>query len=452
LEKHIEVINPMKEKLELIAEKAKQDKGKKFTALVHHVNEKNLAECYKELKRNKASGIDGVTVEEYGMNLEGNLKGLVGRLKSKSYRSQPVRRVYIPKPGKKEKRGLGIPTVEDKLVQMAAKKILEAIYEQDFKEYSYGFRPNRSCHEAIKRLDKEVMTKPVNYIVEVDIKRFFDTVSHYWLQRCLEERIKDPNYMWLIRRFLKAGVIEEGKQYKSKVGTPQGGVISPLLANIYLHYVLDLWLENKIKPKAKGYMQEIRYCDDFVVCCETLEDAKEFLKQLESRLDKFGLAISPEKTKIVEFGRRAWKQSKRTGKKAKTFDFLGFTHYCATSRRGYFVMGHKTTKRNLCGKLKEIKEYIRKVRNSLQLRDWLKVLKAKLIGHYNYFGISGNYRSINKFYRQVLRIAFKWINRRSQRKSMNWGKFDKYLKRYPLPKPKIYVSLYTLTPKRGMLS
>jgi len=262
--KHIEVINPMEEKLKLIAEKAKQDKGKKFTALVHHVNERSLAQCYKELKRNKACGVDGVTVEEYGRNLDSNLKDLVGRLKSKSYRSQPVRRVYIPKAGKKEKRGLGIPTVEDKLVQMAAKKILEAIYEQDFMDYSYGFRPNRNCHEAIKRLNKEVMTKPINYIVEVDIKKFFDTVSHYWLHNCLEERIVDPNFLWLIRRFLKAGVIEEGRQYKSKVGTPQGGVISPLLANIYLHYVLDLWFERKFKPKAKGYVQEIRYCDDCV--------------------------------------------------------------------------------------------------------------------------------------------------------------------------------------------
>lgn len=433
----------MEEKLKLIAEKARQDKEKKFTAIVHHVNEESLAQCYKELKRNKASGIDGVTVEEYGGNLESNLKDLVVRLKNKSYRSQPVRRVYIPKPGKKEKRGLGIPTVEDKLVQMAAKKILEAIYEQDFKDYSYGFRPNRSCHDAIKHLNKEVMSKPVNYIVEVDIERFFDRVSHYWLHNCLEERIKDPNFLWLIRRFLKAGVIQEGQYQKSEKGTPQGGVISPLLANIYLHYVLDLWCEHKFKPKAKGYVQEIRFCDDFVVCCETEEDAKTFLEELKERFAKFGLAVSSEKTRIVKFGRRDWIHSKRTGEKAGTFNFLGFTHYSDTSRRGYFCIKHKTSKENLCRKLKEIKEWMKKVRSLLKLKEWWPILQSKMIGHYNYFGISGNYRSLKQFYNKVFWLTFKWINRRSQRKSMLLEVYQKYVQWNSLPKPRIYHNLYT---------
>ena len=230
----------MEVKLKQIARKAKQDKTLKFTSLIHHVNEENLAECYRELKRNKACGIDGQTVEAYGENLDDRLTSLVASMRQKQYRPKLVRRVYIPKAGKDEKRGLGIPSVEDKLVQIMLKKILEQIYEEEFLDMSYGFRPKLSCHDAIKALDKSVMTKLINYIVEVDIKGFFDNVSHYWLQSCLEERIADKNLLWLVRSFLKAGVVEGGKELTTELGTPQGGVISPLLANTYLHYVLDL--------------------------------------------------------------------------------------------------------------------------------------------------------------------------------------------------------------------
>lgn len=236
-------------KLELIAERARQDKKMKFTSLYHHINEENLAAGYGELKKEKAGGIDGVTVEEYGAKLEENLKGLVERLKSKQYQPQAVRRVYIPKPGKAEKRPLGIPTVEDKLVQICLKKLLEAIFEQDFLECSSGYRPNRSGHTAINQLDKVVMTKGINHIVEVGIKKFFDEVEHEWLMKGVGERVSDPNIRWLIRRFLKAGIMEEGQYIKSEEGTSQGGVISPLLANIYLHYALDEWFEKEYKPK-----------------------------------------------------------------------------------------------------------------------------------------------------------------------------------------------------------
>jgi group II intron reverse transcriptase/maturase len=442
----------MERKLNLITEKAKRDKRLKFTSLIHHINEENLARCYQELKRDKACGIDDVTVEEYGRNLQENIRDLLARLKSKRYRPQPVKRVYIPKPGKREeKRGLGLPTVEDKLVQIIVKRIIEAIYEDDFLDCSYGFRPNRNCLQAVDKLDKEVMSKPVNFIVEVDIRKFFDTLSHYWMQRCLEERVSDPNLLWLVHKILKAGVVEEGQYHSSKEGTMQGGNLSPLLSNIYLHYVLDLWFEKKVKPQARGYMQVIRYCDDFVVCCESERDAQEFLKALETRFNQFRLSLSPEKTKTIKFGRRAWQQWKKGGRKPETFDFLGFTHYCATSRRGYFIMGHKTSKGNLCRKLKEIKEWVKKVRNFLPLKDWWCVLKAKLIGHYSYFGISGNIHGLQQFYHQVMKTVFKWINRRSQRKSMTWEVFQKYLQWNPLPIPKIYHSLYTLSSKRGML-
>jgi RNA-directed DNA polymerase len=405
----------MQVKLNQIARKAKQDKQLKFTSLIHHVSEANLAECYQELKANKACGIDGETVEAYGKNLQDRLDKLVGSIKSKQYRPKPVKRVYIPKAGKDEKRGLGIPSVEDKLVQIMLKKILEQIYEAEFLDVSYGFRPKLSCHDAIKALDRAVITKPINYIVEVDIKGFFDNVNHYWLQRCLEEKIIDRNLLWLVRKFLKAGVVEDGKQLTTDVGTPQGGVISPLLANIYLHYVLDLWFK---------------------------KDAKNFLELLRSRLEKFGLQVSGDKTKVLKFGRQVWKQAQRSKEKVETFNFLGFTHYCGKSRQGYFIMGHKTSKENLCRKLKETKEWLKQIRNKVRLKEWWPVLKSKLTGHYNYFGVSGNYRNLMKFYRSILLIVFKWINRRSQKKSMDFGQYKNYLQLNPLPTPRICYAMY----------
>jgi group II intron reverse transcriptase/maturase len=432
----------MEAKLAQIAKKAQQDNKLKFTSLIHHVNEANLVECYQELKRNKACGIDGQTVEVYGKNLDANVKQLVERLKSKTYQPKPVKRVYIPKAGKRGKRGLGIPSVEDKLVQIMLKKILERIYEADFLDVSYGFRPKLSCHDAIKALNKEVMSKPVNYIVEVDIKGFFDNVDHEWLQRCLEERIIDKNLILLIKRFLKAGYVEEGRYIDTTVGTPQGGVISPLLANIYLHYVLDLWFEKKVKPISKGHVELIRYCDDFVVCCESEKDAKEFLTKLQARLGKFGLEISKDKTKVLKFGRQVWKQAQKQKGKVETFNFLGFTHYCGKSRRGYFVMGHKTSKENICRKLKETKEWIKKIRSKLKLKEWWPTLKSKLIGHYNYFGVSGNYRCLKQFYNRIFWLVFKWINRRSHKKSMPYDIYCNYLQLNPLPMPRICYALY----------
>jgi hypothetical protein len=241
---------------------------------------------------------------------------------------------------------------------------------------------------------------------------------------------------------LKAGVVEDGKQLATDLGTPQGGVISPLLANIYLHYVLDLWFKKKIEPQAKGHIELIRYCDDFVVCCESEKDARNFLELLHIRLGQFCLEASEEKTKVLKFGRQVWKQSQRSKEKVETFTFLGFTHYCGKSRRGYFVMGHKTSKRNFCQKLKEVKEWLQKVRNQLRLKEWWPVLKSKLTGHYNYFGISGNYRCLQQFYNQVFSIVFKWINRRSQKKSMSFDQYLNYLQWNPLPTPRICYAMY----------
>ena len=432
------------EKLKRIAEKAERDRGFVFTSLAHLINEESLKECYGELNKNSAPGVDGVTVEEYGESLDLNLKDLVERMKAKKYRPKPVKQVLIPKQGSEEKRKLGIPSVEDKLVQLMMKKILDAIFEQEFEDCSYGFRKGRSCHQAVNRLDKVVMRTPVNHVVDVDIEKFFDNVRHYWLLRSLEERINDPNFLLLVRRFLKSGIWEEGRKLPTKVGTPQGGVLSPVLANIYLHYALDLWFVRKFKGKARGKVELIRYCDDFVVCCESKKDAEDFMRELEARLEKFGLKISKEKSSIVRFGRKAWNSHVKGGKRVGTFNFLGFTHYCTKSRRGKFMMGHKTRKEKLARGLKEMNLWLKGIRNVLKLKEWWKILGAKLRGHYNYFGISGNYRCLRQYYWKVLRLTMKWINRRSQKKSMGREKFHQYLDWNPLPQPRIYHDLYTL--------
>ena len=272
----------MNSKLNLIVNKAKQDSKLRFGALVHHINEENLLQCYQELAGNKACGIDRVTKEEYGKDLKGNISLLIQKMKAKKYQPQPTRRVYIPKPGKEEKRGLGISAFEDKLVQLMIKKILEAIFEVDFLSCSYGFRPGLSCHDAISRLDEVIIKRNVNYVVEVDIKKFFDNISHFWMERCLKQRISDPNMLWLIRRFLKAGIMEAGKYQATDQGSQQGNIASPILANIYMHYVIDLWFEKTIKPKCKGYAELIRYCDDYVVCFAIKSEAKKFHGNNES--------------------------------------------------------------------------------------------------------------------------------------------------------------------------
>jgi group II intron reverse transcriptase/maturase len=411
---------------------------------MHLLTEDFLGECFKELERGKAPGVDGVTVKEYGANLEENLKDLVARLKSWRYRPQPVRRVYIPKAGGK-KRPLGIPVVEDKIVQMAIKRILEAIFEVDFMDVSFGFRPKRSCHDALVAVNRAVMTKPVNYVVDMDIEKFFDTVDHKWLMRCLRQRVADSNLLRLIGRILRAGVMEEGKYYQIDKGTPQGGIISPLLANIYLHYVLDLWFEKVIRREVGGFTQLIRYADDCVVCFQNGKEAEAFGEKFRERLSKFGLRIAEGKSRIVEFGRYPWLRARREGRRLATFDFLGFTHYCGKTRKGKFKLGQKTSKARFRQKIKEINQWMKNVRNLVELEEWWIVLRKKLIGHYRYYGISGNMLEMWAFYEQIRKFAYKWTNRRSERNSYNWQQFHRYLEYNPLPKPKIYHLIYTLS-------
>jgi group II intron reverse transcriptase/maturase len=431
-------------KLESLTLRAREDPKCKFTSLAHLLSEEFLKECFWELKRDKASGIDGVTVEEYGVNLEENLKDLVGRLKAKRYRPQPVRRVYIPKPDGR-KRGLGILTVEDKIVEMGIKKIVEAIFEVDFMDVSFGFRPNRSCHDALDVLDKAIMTRVVNYVVDMDIEKFFDTIDHGWLMRCLRERIIDTSLLRLIVRFLKAGVMEEGKYKEVDRGTSQGGIISPILANIYLHYVLDLWFEKVVKRQLKGYAQLIRYGDDFIVCFQRGDEARAFEEMLRQRLGKFGLKIAEGKSRVIGFGRNEWEKAQRTGMKVATFDFLGFTHHCDKTRRGKFKLGRKTSGKRFRQKAKAMNDWLRRARNQVTLAEWWKVFRLKLAGHYRYYGISGNMQALREFSIEASKLAYKWINRRSQKKSFTYAQYCKFKKYNPLPEPKIYHLTYTLS-------
>ena len=409
----------------------------KYMSLTYMITEEYLQECFSELKRDKATGIDKVTVDEYGVNLRENLKNLVFRLKSWKYRAKPVRRVYIPKING-DKRPLGIPAVEDKIVQLGIKKILEVIFEKEFKDVSFGFRPNRSCHKALDEVSKAIMSKPVNYVVDMDISSYFDTINHYWLMKCLKQKIADKSFLRLIAKFLKAGVIEEGKFIETDKGTPQGGILSPILANIYLHYILDQWFENKVKNGMKGFTQLVRYADDFVCCFQYGNEAKAFGVMLQERLNKYGLKISTEKSRIIEFGRYIWYKAVKEHKKVATFDFLGITHYCCKSRSGKFMLGRKTSNKKFLVKIKEMNQWLKSIRNLIKLEEWWEVLKMKLNGHYRYYGISGNRQTMRIFYMETLKLVYKWINRRSQKKSFNVTQFKQLLKYNPLPEPKIY--------------
>ena len=434
----------MRTKLMSLTLRARKSPDCKFTSLAHLLTEDFLKGCFWELKRDKASGIDRVSVKGYEVSLNENIKDLVVRLKAKKYKPQPVRRVYIPK-DKGGKRGLGIPTVEDKVVQMGIKKILEAIYEVDFIDVSYGFRPNRSCHDALDVLDKTIMTKIVNSVVDMDIEKFFDTIDHRLLMKCLEQRIKDTSLLRLIARLLKAGIMEEGKFIKTDKGTPQGGILSPVLSNIYLHYCLDLWFEEEVKGQLRGFARLVRYADDFIVCFQRRNEAKAFGEMLEQRLGKFGLKIAKDKSRVIEFGRNVWQKAQVEGKKVATFDFLGFTHYCDKTRKGKFKLGRKTASVKHRQKMKAMNIWMRKVRNRVELKEWWKVLRIKLIGHYRYYGISGNMRELRKFHVQISKLAYKWINRRSQKKSYTYEQYCRFKKYNPLPVPKIYHLTYILS-------
>jgi RNA-directed DNA polymerase len=412
-----------------IAKKAKVNSRHQFGNLYSLLNEVNLQWCFPQLNRKAAPGIDAVDYKTYGANLSENIAQIVDELKRGRYKARLVRRHYIPKIG--GRRPLGIPVVGDKVLETAAAQILSAIYEQEFLECSHGYRRGKSPQRAALELSKRLHRGRFGWIVDADIRGFFDNMDHEWLMKMLEQRIKDRKFIGLIRKWLKAGILEEDGQVIYPVtGTPQGGVVSAMLANIYLHYALDLWFEKSVKPHFQGDVMMIRYADDFVCCFQYYEDAQMFHKELGKRLGKFKLELSKEKTQMINFTRFERRNS-------KTFVFLGFEYRWGESRTNKPLVKMQTSKKKFQAALSSILTWIKKERSKLGTRELFTKLRQKLQGHWNYYGVSGNYEMLNKYHQQVLRIIYKWMNRRSQRKSFNWQVFKELLTYYNVPRPVI---------------
>lgn len=430
-----------------IGEKARKEPKMKFTSIYHFVTDKDhLRACYEGIDPGAAAGVDGVTKEEYGKEVERNLDDLVERLNRMGYRPKPVKRKLIPKAGSKKKRAIGIPSVEDKIVQKALAGVLEQIYETEFCDSSYGYRPGRTPHDALDELGRTIQQKKVNYVVEADIKGFFDHVKQEWLERFLEHRVSDERVHRLVKRMLKAGVMEDGQVKRSEEGVPQGGSLSPLLSNVYLHYTLDQWFERKFRSQSRGEAYYFRFADDFVACFQYREEAVRYLREMERRLKEFGLEIEPSKTKLLEFGRFAEERARRRGKEPEQFDFLGFTHYGHTTRHGKYKVKRMTSKKKIRAKLKEWNEWLRKERSHLKKGELLRAAKVKLEGHLNYYAITDNRGKCDEFRQQVEGLMYKWLNRQSQRRSYTWGRFKDALAWVGWPSVRIR---HNLDPFRG---
>jgi len=415
---------------------AAKDKEVKFTALWHHVyNIDRLRECYYGLKRKSAKGVDGETWKHYGENLEENLCDLSGRLKRGAYHAKPVRRVYIPKPDGRQ-RPIGVPALEDKIVQSATAEVLNAIYEIDFKSFSYGFRPGRGQHDALDALSVGIRWGRVNWVLDADIRSFFDTIDHEWLLKFIEHRISDKRVLRHIKKWLLAGVLEDGKIWQAEYGTPQGGSLSPLLANIYLHYSLDIWADIWRKKTAKGEMLIVRFADDSVFGFQYRSDAERFLEDMKKRFARFHLELNAEKTRLIEFGRfAAGNRAGRGEGKPEIFDFLGFTHMCDKTRTGKFIVLRRTKRKRVQAKLKEIKIELRRRMHEpvYEVGQWLA---SVLRGHYQYYGVPRNIASLQSFYHQVIWLWRRALMRRSQKGWISWEQMDRRIKRW-LPRPTI---------------
>jgi RNA-directed DNA polymerase len=417
-------------KLQRIATMAREAKDMSFTSLAHHIDIEWLREAYRRTRKDGAVGVDGQTASEYEAELESNLQSLLERAKSGTYRAPPVRRVEIPKGSGKETRPIGIPTFEDKVLQRAVAMVLEAVYEQDFRDCSYGFRPGRSAHQALESLWQQTMKMGGGWVIEVDIRKFFDTLDHVCLRGLLDIRVRDGVLLRLIGKWLKAGVLDGGNLSYPTQGTPQGGVISPMLANIYLHEVLDVWFEDEMKLELHGEAYLCRYADDFVIVLSDEVDARWVMSQLPERFGSYGLTLHPEKTRLIPFGRPSDEDDQGPG----SFDLLGFTHYWGRSQKGNPVVKRKTAKGRFGRALKRISEWCRKVRHR-PIPEQHKELSKKMKGHYGYYGITGNSGALNRFFNEVERIWRKWLGTRSRHAHRSWLWFRGLLQRHPLPPP-----------------
>ena len=428
----------MSPELEKVAERAGRDPSARFHSLAHLLNPEALARAYHRMRANAAVGVDGVDKESYGRNLADNLRDLHERLRDKRYRHQPIRRVYIPKDNG-ELRPLGISAFEDKVVQDAVREVLAAVYEQDFTDYSYGFRPGRSAHDALRTLTATARRNGMNWVVEADIRGFFDAVSHRHLLEMIRTRIPDGSLLRLVGKCLRAGVLDGEELTTPDMGTPQGSVLSPLLANIYLHYVLDVWFRDEIQPRMRGRAVLVRYADDFVICFTHEEDARRVLDVLPKRMARYGLTLHPDKTRRLDFRRPPAEQT--GGKGPETFDFLGFTLYWKRSAGGKWAMACKTRGARVRRALVRINEYCRDHRHDC-LREQHEGLCRKLLGHFNYFGVNGNIHALRAVRDKARRYWHYWLYRRSQRAPSSWERFSAMLRRFPLPRGRVVVRIW----------
>ena len=428
--------------LKRIGEKARKEPSLVFSSLYHHITDAdNLRACYDTLPAKKATGVDGVSKGEYGKHLEENLQDLSARLKRMGYRPGPSRRSYIPKLGSEKGRPLGISNLEDKIVEEAVKRTLEPIYEAVFEDSSYGYRPGRSQHECLDALGRTVQQKRVNHVVEADVRGFFDAVNHEWMVKFLRHRIGDERVIRLITRMLKSGIMEDGLVQATEKGTPQGSILSPLLSNIYLHYVLDLWFSRRVSRQSRGEAYLFRYADDFLACFQYKDDAERFHQRLGDRLEGFGLELAEEKTRGIEFGRFARENAHKRGGKPKEFTFLGFTHYCGKTKEGYFKVKRRTSRKKLTQSLREYTEWVRRVRHVLRKGEMLRQARRRVVGHLSYYAITDNSERCSYYVYRTKQILFKWLNRKSQRRAYTWETFGQALAWVGWPTPSIRIDL-----------
>jgi group II intron reverse transcriptase/maturase len=434
-----ETYEPTETKLKRIAALSAAEPTKMFTNVMHLFNEESLQACFHELDGKKAIGNDGIDKATYGEKLNENLKNLVERMKRMAYIPGSIRQVLIPKEGKPgATRPLGISNFEDKIIQRMMHKVLESIYEPLFHENSYGFRPGRSCHDAIKELNAYLYTHSIETVIDVDLSNYFGSISHHEVINIIGKKIGDPKLIRYLIRMFKSGVLTDGELTVSDEGVTQGSGCSPIIANVFAHYVIDDWMENTVKAHCEGQVKTIRYADDIVICCQYNRDAERIKVALNNRLTKYGLKMNEDKTKLVKFSKSKQSQNE----KQETFDFLGFTFYYGKSQKGYYVVKVKTNGKRFRSKLKKVNDWARTIRNEIQLKQIMKIAAAKARGHIQYYGVSFNFAAVSDFLYRVKRILFKWLNRRSQRKSFDWEQFQKFLDRMKFPEAKICHKLF----------